>query len=292
MQQLSDEWFSARIGKLTGSNVGAVLGLNPCKTRQDVIRNMVRETLGAESEFTGNIATRHGQNNEAGAIIDFMIETELDVTPAPFVLLDDGEYWLGASPDGYTSDGGLIEVKAPFSLRNAVKPVPFKTLAEQPHYAAQIQVQLHVTDMPHCWFFQWCPADTRTEKVERDEDWLNSNISALKQFYSEYLHELEHNAAEHLTPKRVTIDTPAAHKMVAEWDELSEAIDNATARKKDLLADMVAMAGEKDAEFAGRKLTLTKRAGSVSYAKAIAELLPDADLEKWRGKAGESWGLR
>jgi len=58
------------------------------------------------------------------------------------------------------------------------------------------------------------------------------------------------------------------------------------------LLQMVQHAGSRNAVFAGRNLTLTKRKGSVAYAKAIAELLPDADVEKWRGKPSESWGLR
>ena len=75
-------------------------------------------------------------------------------------------------------------------------------------------------------------------------------------------------------------------------DRLQDAIDNATDRKKELLADMVRIAGDKNAVFAGRSLTLVKRAGAVSYAKAIAALLPDADLEKWRGKPSEGWQVK
>jgi hypothetical protein len=80
--------------------------------------------------------------------------------------------------------------------------------------------------------------------------------------------------------------------MVAEWDALDEQIELAAKRKKDLLADMVALANNRNALFGGRKLTLTQRAGSISYAKAIKALKPDADLEPWRGKATDFWGLR
>jgi hypothetical protein len=61
--------------------------------------------------------------------------------------------------------------------------------------------------------------------------------------------------------------------------------------EKALLAELVEMADGKNAEVHGRKLTLVKRQGSISYAKAIKELLPDANLEKWRGKETESWKL-
>lgn len=284
-----ESFYTARRGRITASIAGAILGEAPYMTRDAAMRLLVRETLGAEREMTGNVATEYGTFHEDGARFDYELETGNTVTQSGFIPFED---WAGCSPDGLIGDNGGLEIKCPFGLRKDESPVPFKPLADQPHYYSQVQFSLYVTGREFWHFWQWTTKGTMMETVVPDHDWQADALPRLRQFYSEYLHELEHNADEHLIPKRVTIDTPAAHKMVAEWDELSEAIDNATARKKDLLADMVALAGEKDAEFAGRKLTLTKRAGSVSYAKAIAELLPDADLEKWRGKAGESWGLR
>jgi hypothetical protein len=38
-------------------------------------------------------------------------------------------------------------------------------------------------------------------------------------------------------------------------------------------------------------LTLVKKDGAVSYSKAIKALLPDADLEPYRGKPTEYWML-
>ena len=291
MEQRSDAWFAQRRGKVTASAVGGILGLSPFVTREDVMRRMVREALGAEPEFVTNVAVEWGTNNEDGAVIEFRLETGLDVAPAPFVLFDDGSDWLGASPDGYTSDGGLVEVKAPYSLRKADRPAPFKPLADQPHYAAQVQVQLYVTGREHCWFYQWCPSDTRLERVERDDAWLNANIPALRQFHAQFLDEVANNAAEHLAPKRLEIDTPEAHKMVAEWEELREQIANAQERQRDLLDAIVGMAGGKDALFAGRKLTCVEREGAVAYAKVVKEHLPTLDLSGYRGKASRFWRL-
>ena len=55
---------------------------------------------------------------------------------------------------------------------------------------------------------------------------------------------------------------------------------------------MVRLSGDRDAVFAGRNLTKISKAGAVSYAKAVAELLPGADLEKWRGKPSTYWMLK
>lgn len=287
IEQRTPEWFEARKGRVSASLVGAILGLSPYMTRWDAMRAMVRESIGAEREFQGNVATEWGTHNEAGALIDFQMETGFAVTPAPFVPFED---WLGASPDGFTDDDGLIEVKCPYSLRTDPEP-RFKNLADQPHYAAQIQVQLFVTGKTHCHFWQWAPNGFSLEFVEYDAAWINENLPKLRQFHAEFLEELE-SPDEHLAPKRVEIDTPEAARMIREWDEINEALDNLADRKKDLLSDMVKLAGERNALLAGRKLTMTRRAGAISYAKAIKALLPNADLEKWRGKPSGFWSVR
>ena len=112
MEQRTPEWGAARRGLVTGSVAGAILGVNPHASREDVLRRLVRDWHGAEPEFNGNIATRHGQAHEDGATVDFMMETGIGVKPVGFLTYEE---WLGASPDGLTDDGGVLEVKVPFS---------------------------------------------------------------------------------------------------------------------------------------------------------------------------------
>jgi hypothetical protein len=52
------------------------------------------------------------------------------------------------------------------------------------------------------------------------------------------------------------------------------------------------MSGGADAKIAGRNLTLIKKAGAVSYSKAIKDLLPDANLDPWRGKPTQYWVVK
>lgn len=284
--QRSDAWFAARKGKVTASNVGAILGNNPYKTRADVMREMVREAHGAEREFTGNVATEYGTANEVNALNDYRLETLHDVDLVGFIALDD---WAGVSPDGLIGTKGGLEIKCPYGLRDAVAPVEFKPLADQPHYYDQVQFTLAVTGREWWHFFQWCPAATSLEVVYPDLDWQSDAMPRLRQFHAEYLHEVEHNAAEHLKPKRVTIDTPEAHKMMAEWDDIAEQMERLTERKRDLLDAITDMAGGRDAEFAGRKVTQVERAGSVSYAQVVKAKLPGLDLSPWTGKPSRYW---
>lgn len=294
MEQRSEEWFAARKGRITASMVGAILGVAPYMTRAEAMRRMVRDAHGAESEFTGNIATEYGVRNEAGAMAEYQMLTGHKVSAVGFIAYED---WAGCSPDGLIGDGpgsfgpasfGL-EIKCPFSMRDDAKD--FAPLADQPHYYAQVQFSMVCTGLDRWDFFQWSPKAYKLETVLQDAEWQAENMPRLRQFYADYLAELE-KPDEHLSAKRVEIDTVEAARMVAEWDQLSEAIERAEERKKDLLADMVRVAGDRNAIFAGRKLTKTERAGSVSYAKALAKYAPGADLEPFRGKPSSSWGLK
>lgn len=286
MQQRSKEWHQARVGRITASNVGAILGHAPYQTREGVMRAMIRATMGAESEFSGNIATEHGVNNEDGALIDFQLETGFDVQKVGFVTKED---WAGCSPDGLIGDSAGLEIKCPFSLRAIGDPV-FKPLSDQPHYYDQVQFSMWVTDRPTWHFFQWSPYGTSLEEVWIDYAWRDENMPVLRQFYTEYLDALK-SPDEYLEALRAEVDTPDMAKKLREYDELSEAIDNATERRKELLGEIVERVGNVNALVCGRKLTLVKKEGAISYATAIKKLLPDADLEPYRGKPSQHWKL-
>lgn len=285
LEQRSPEWFEARRNRITASMVGAILGLSPYMTRADAMRAMVRAREGAPDEFTGNVATQWGNSNEDGARWDYELETGRTVEQIGFVPLED---WAGVSPDGLIGEDGGVEIKCPFGIRNDNPPV-FKTLAEQPHYYAQVQFTLYVTGRKWWDFWQWTPFGNELVRVEPDVEWIANNIPKLRQFYAEFLSE---PADDHLAPKRVVIDTPEAARMVREWDEIAEQMDLLSERKSDLLADMVRLAGEKNALIGGRKLSLTQRQGAVSYAKVVKEHCPTVDLDKYRGKPSASWGLK
>ena len=107
MEQRSPEWLSARVGRVTGSVAGAILGHAPYATRDDILRRMVRDYHGAESEFQPNIATDYGTINEDGALIDYRMETGNDVELVGFIEKDE---WAGCSPDGLIGDDGQVRV--------------------------------------------------------------------------------------------------------------------------------------------------------------------------------------
>lgn len=293
--QRTPEWHESRKLRITGSRIGSILGLSPWQTPDDILRAMVREYHGAESEFADNPAVQHGRHHEDAALLAFMRETGLMVERCGFFPYGDR---MGASPDGITSDNGVLELKVPFSCRDGQ---PFKPLADQPHYRAQVQAELLATGLPHAYFAQYraprgdpldadyVPEAIEIERIEPDQQWWDEVYDELDAFYRRLLAEIDNPA--HLEPLRVEIDTPEAGAMLAEIDEIRKRRYDDEVREKNIVKDLSALADGKNALIHGRKLTLVKRRGSIAYAKAIGELLPDADLEKWRGKGSESWKL-
>lgn len=288
MEQRSEKWFAARKGRVTGSMVGAVLGLDPNCTRSEAMRRMMRAYQGLPSEFVGNIATQWGQSHEDEAREDFERHTRRTVAFATFVV-DPDRPWLGASPDGFVDDDATVEIKCPFGLRYQGKPVTFKTVQEQPHYHAQMQIQMLVTGRKHCYFWQWTPQDTNLTMVDFDQSWIDANLPKLEAFYQEFLSICD---VEMEDTSRELLDTPALRQKLAEYDDLAKEIEAAETRRKVILGELIAAAGDKDAVICGRKLTKVEKVGSVSYAAAIKELAPKADLEKWRGKPSSYWLLK
>ena len=287
MEQRSEEWFKARKHKLTGSNTGAALGVNPWKTPDDLIRQMVREYHGAESEFTGNIATEYGRLHEPLASMDYMAKTGNMVQECGFYVHPEHD-WLGASPDGLIDEDGLTEIKCPFGQRNAKPPV-FKTCADQPHYFAQVQTEMACTGRKWTDFYQWTKNGDDVERVEFDPQWWADSLPVLLEFYHRYINELENPV--HLEDKHKEINTVTAQSLLDEYDQLSATIDDSTARKKEVLSEIVKISKERNSLVCGRKLTLVERKGSIAYAKVVKEHLKGLDLVPYTGKPSEYWKL-
>jgi hypothetical protein len=233
---------------------------------------MVREWHGALSEFVGNVATEYGSMNEHLARTDYQLKTGNIVETTGF---HTHELWLGASPDGFIDDGrGIVEIKCPFSLRNDEKP-QFKSIEEQPHYYAQIQVQMFVTKTPICDFIQWNRYDHQIERIAFSADYVAEILPKLRAFYDEFLEEL-HNPA-HLKSRHDTVENDMTAYRVEQYLKLKAEI-KATQDLADLmLKQIIEDCGENESTIGEHKLTRVTRK-SIGYAKAVKDLMPDADL--------------
>lgn len=286
IEQRTEQWFEQRKGRVTASSVGAILGLSPYMKREDVMRNMVREYHDYEREFKGNQATEYGTFHEDMAVMDYQLKTGNVVAKTGFHTFGN---WIGASPDGIIDMWTLIEIKCPYGQRDKIPPV-FKTLEQQPHYYAQIQIQMFVTKTNKCDFYQWSPNGDSLETVAYDEAWIEKHIPILKAFYDDYLLQRMF-PDKYLQDKRTTNNANSTAYRVEYYFELKAQIAELDALAKGVLEQIVKDCNEKDSDINGHKLTKVVKKGAVSYAKAVKELLPDADLMPYMGEQSEYWRL-
>ena len=272
-----------RKGRITASSAGAILGLCPWRKPEDVLRDMVREYHNAPREFTGNPATQHGTLHEREALNAFQNEYLVLVEPAEFYKYED---WLGATPDGISSDGYNVECKCPFGLRAEVNP-EFKPIPA--HYYAQVQLQMFCANRQKTYFIQYATGAKRmdVQVIDLDEQWLADNLPRLRAFYDLYLSELDNPV--HLEPLRVAINNERAAELLEQIDQYDSIIHNAETERKAAMAELVDMAADKDALVHGRKLTKVVRKGAIQYSK-VPEIKA-MDLEQYRGKESVSWRL-
>ena len=280
--QRSPEWFQQRKGKITGSAAGAILGLSPFSKPADVMRRMIRDHYNAETEFLSNIATSYGTKFEDYAVADFEMETGLSVEETGFHISDKYD-WLGASPDGLIGDDAVSEVKCPYGKRDSDD---FKSILEQPHYYAQTQLEMLCTNRTICHFYQWSVKGSKIETVELSQAWLDENIPKLKAFYDKYLIELK-TPDKHLSP---LVKTRESSALANEYSKL-KAVEKQTKKRLDeIKKEFIAIADNKKSNISGVLVYPIERKGTVQY-KDIPEL-KDVDLEQYRGKATNTWGVR
>jgi len=286
MQQLSAE----RKGRITGSAVGAILGLSPFMTRYDVMRRMVRDWHGLPAEFTGNVATEYGHQHEPMAIMDYELKySNIPVEEAGFFIHPEHD-WLGATPDGLIGDNATLEIKCPFGKRNDETPA-FKTLADQQHYYAQVQIELACTGRQFCEFFQWNKYGSSLEAVPYSPAWLADNLPKLREFYEAFLIEREFPECEkYFEQRHKEQDNRLIIDLMADYQAACEAVMVAEENKNHLKEQIILRCNGRESVISGHKVSKVVRKGNIQYNK-IPEL-KDIDLEQYRGKDSEFWVIK
>lgn len=176
MEQRSEEWFDARLGKVTASRVADVVARTksgPAASRGNYLAQLVveRMTRMAPESFT-NAAMQHGVDcePEARAAYAFLHAdgpvVEVGFVDHPAIAM------TGASPDGLVGDDGLVEIKCP---NTATHIATLKGRSVPGKYMVQIQWQLACTRRKWCDFVSYDPRlpdelQLYVERVHRDDD--------------------------------------------------------------------------------------------------------------------------
>ena len=155
-EQRSPGWFAMRETMITASDWAGAIGKNPYASRN---KTLLRK-LGYEGEkFTGNAATRWGTKYEQVATDIYELRENVSVIefgciPHPNIS------FLGASPDGITKDGVMLEIKCPPKRKiTGIPPI---------YYWIQVQGQLEVCDLERCDFLE-----CKLGEYDCDEDYFD-----------------------------------------------------------------------------------------------------------------------
>ena len=200
--QRSPEWFAAREGMMTASDIAVPLGLNKYEPQYKIILKKTGTNMYQDNKYV-----HHGKKYEP--IATMMYEYRYNVKVTEFGLLPHPTIpFLGASPDGicskYTMDGKrstligrMLEIKCPFSrpiklegeIKGEICPI---------YYWIQVQIQLEVCELDECDFWQ-C---TIEEYESRDEFVLDTDPIIP---YISKEHQMEKGCVIQLLPKaRIT----------------------------------------------------------------------------------------
>lgn len=193
IKQRTPEWFKAREGRFTASQINRLLGGNKkdgtaLKATESSIRNYAHEcaidTLYGrepELEFLPKDMQR-GVDLEPAAFekAQEVLGLEfLDVVECGFFPIGDNS---GASPDGLVGDTSILEIKCPQRAKF------FKYVANgidemDPEYYAQVQLQMEATERSKCYFMNYI-IDKGVEmwhfiEINRDDEFIKFMLSRI-----------------------------------------------------------------------------------------------------------------
>lgn len=156
-EQQSEEWFKARLGKVTASRVADVIAKTKSgysTSRANYMAELVCERLtGQRGESYRNAAMVWGTEHEPNARAAYeaargVLVVETGFVPHPIIGMS------GASPDGYVDDDGLVEIKSPITATH-IDTLLSGTIPGK--YITQMQWQMACTGRKWCDFVSYDP---------------------------------------------------------------------------------------------------------------------------------------
>jgi putative phage-type endonuclease len=191
IEQRTDDWFSARLGKVTASSLHKVLARTKTgygADRGNYLTQLVLERVtGTKAEGFTSAAMQWGIDQEPFARATYeahkgVLVDEVGFIPHPIIEMS------GASPDGLVGDDGMVEIKCPDS-----KTALECWLSDNPvesKYFAQMQWQMRCAERAWCDYVVFDPrmpqkAQLFIHRVERDDKWIEETEKEVVKFLAE-----------------------------------------------------------------------------------------------------------
>lgn len=160
-EQRTKEWYEARENKITASDIATAI--NESKYQKDYV--LLKKKVTKDRKFISNAAMEWGVKYEEVAVMIYEKRNKTKVFEygcLPHPVYD----FIGASPDGITDDGIMLEIKCP-SSRKITGVIPH-------YYWCQVQTQLEVCELDRCDFLE-CKLEEYKTREEYEEDNYEGN---------------------------------------------------------------------------------------------------------------------
>jgi len=195
MEQRTDEWFSARIGKVTASRVSDVVAKTKSgysASRDNYMAQLVCERLtGKPADLFSNAAMQWGTETEPLARAAYEAKMDVFVDEIGFInhptIVNSG-----SSPDGLIGEDGLIEIKCPNTATH-IDTLLTQTVPKK--YADQIFWQMACTGRQWCDFVSYdprLPADLQLfiKRITKDDQYIQHLEAEVIEFLTETAHKV------------------------------------------------------------------------------------------------------
>lgn len=268
MLQGTKEWHKARTGRITGSRVGAILGHCEWKTRDGVMREMVRQHFGAPKEEDNSFILAHGRKWENEALR--AAEKELGgLIESAGLIVSEQHDWIAVSPDGFLTPRAGVEVKAPWKRS-------LDRVVSDESYHDQCLLSMVVCDADFWYLLGY---DTEMGGVEfrrftrMDADnWFHKHFPAIEEFRDEYLKTIKTKKLHkpHLEPLVTERYDEKWIHFAKRYTEAKNKLAAAEAEVKRLHGKIAEMADGKKCKGGGIYAFPIQKTGT-DYAKIIEE---------------------
>lgn len=192
VEQRTEEWFAARLGKVTASKVSDVIAKTKTSygaTRDNYMTQLICERLSGErAEFFVNNAMQFGIDTEPLARSAYEYSANIMVEEVGFIPHPKIEQ-SGASPDGLVGQFGMLEIKCP-ETKTHIETLLTETVPNK--YITQMQWQMACAQRQWCDYVSFDPrirADLQlfVKRVEFDATY----VAMLEEEVIKFLKELD-----------------------------------------------------------------------------------------------------
>jgi putative phage-type endonuclease len=159
IEQRSEEWYSTRNNLITASDMGQALGVGKFGNVRDFY---VKKSGYEKDTFCSFPALEWGIKYEP--VATELYEKRQHTKVHEFGLIQHPSIpFFGASPDGITEQGVMLEIKCPY-----IRKINGTSIVDQ--YFYQMQGQLEVCDLDVCDFLE-CEFKEYVDEYEFNKDW-------------------------------------------------------------------------------------------------------------------------